>query len=210
MSSKIAKKLGGAMPAGRKRTFDKEKALAEAVKVFWEKGYSGASLSDLTEAMQINKPSLYAAFGNKENVFIEAINHYRGQYGAPHFKQLISDDGDLKERVGRFLRSVASMVSDPKLPGGCLIANCTSETGNEELPEEAIRTVLRINGQSTKAFVEFFESEIDKGNVKTDMPAEVLADYMMTLQFGLSAMARGGVQHERLFKVIEAVSGFFI
>ena len=61
---------------GRPREFDVEEALAAALHVFWEKGYEGASLTDLTEAMGITRPSLYAAFGNKEDLFKRALDLY--------------------------------------------------------------------------------------------------------------------------------------
>ena len=68
------------MTVGRKRAFVKEDALNQAIKVFWTNGYSGTSLTELTQAMHINKPSLYATFGNKEALFLEAMSYYRQQY----------------------------------------------------------------------------------------------------------------------------------
>ncbi len=77
------------MSAGRKRTFDEEQALEAAMRVFWQKGYVGTSLSDLTAALGINKPSLYAAFGNKEQLFASALARYGSRYGLPHAEHLL-------------------------------------------------------------------------------------------------------------------------
>src|ERR1700722_19683823 len=65
------------MPSGRTRQFDTEEALARALAVFWARGYEGATLAELTAAMGINRPSLYAAFGNKEQLFRKALEHYQ-------------------------------------------------------------------------------------------------------------------------------------
>ena len=87
------------MGAGRQREFDKRVALDAAMKVFWANGYSGTSLSDLTDVMGINKPSLYAAFGNKEALFISALDHYTGEHGAPHNQELHKSNKNLRSRL---------------------------------------------------------------------------------------------------------------
>ncbi|KPJ94747.1 MAG: TetR family transcriptional regulator [Gammaproteobacteria bacterium SG8_11] len=197
------------MGAGRQRTFDKQDALSKAMEVFWRKGYSGTSLSDLTEAMGINKPSLYAAFGNKEDLFVSAINQYVNDYGAPHFDKLLNPTSSLKGRVRAYLESIAKMISDSKLPGGCFVTTSTCEAGSDCLPEDAVQTILKINAASTKAFVSFFKDEQAKGNTVSTTSPEVLADYLLTLQFGLAVMARNGIRRDRLEQVIShAVSNF--
>jgi len=197
------------MAAGRQRTFDKEDALIKAMEVFWRKGYSGTSLSDLTEAMGINKPSLYAAFGNKEDLFVSAIKQYVNEYGIPHFEKLMSPDSSFRERVKAYLESIAKMISDSKLPGGCFVTTSTCEAGSDCLPEDAVQTILKINATSTEAFISFFRNEQAKGNIASSASPEVLADYLLTLQFGLAVMARNGIRQDRLKQVIShAVSSF--
>ena len=190
------------MGAGRQRAFDKEEALNKAMEVFWRKGYSGTSLSDLTEAMGINKPSLYAAFGNKEDLFVSAINQYVGEYGIPHFEKLVSPDSSFKDRVKAYLESIAKMISDSKLPGGCFVATSTCEAGGDCLPENAMETILRINTTSTESFISLFRDEQAKGNIVSTAPPEVLADFLLTQQFGLAVMARNGIKEDRLKEVI--------
>ena len=197
------------MGAGRQRTFDKQDALIKAMEVFWRKGYSGTSLSDLTEAMGINKPSLYAAYGNKEDLFVSAIEQYVNDYGIPHFDKLTSSDTGLKERVRAYLESIAKMVSNSRLPGGCFVATSTCEAGSDCLPRDAVQTVIGINAASIKAFVDFFADEQAKGNIASASSPEVLADYLLSLQFGLAVMARDGIGRNRLKQVIgHAVSSF--
>ena len=190
------------MSAGRQRNFDKDDALAKAMEVFWKKGYSGTSLSDLTGAMGINKPSLYAAFGNKEKLFISAINHYVEQHGVPHFEKLLNGERSLKLRVRAYLESIAEMISDTGLPGGCFVATSTCEIASDCIPADAVEAVLMINRASTEAFVSFFKDEQEKGHVSSTTSPEVLADYLLTLQFGLAVMARDGIEKERIDSVI--------
>ncbi len=87
------------MPAGRQREFDEEIALEAAMSAFWANGFSGTSMADLTRAMGINKPSLYAAFGNKEALFVRALTHYLGKHGYPHAEKLQAKDRSLPERL---------------------------------------------------------------------------------------------------------------
>lgn len=191
------------MRAGRQRQFQKEEALARAMEVFWQKGYSGTSLSDLTEAMGINKPSLYATFGNKEKLFVSAINEYVEQYGAPHFDKLLNGNTSLRARVKAYLVSIANMVTNTKLPGGCFVTDSTCEAGSRCLPEGAEDAILAINKASIKAFVSFFRDELSKGHIESSASPDVLADYLLGLQFGVAVMARNGIKRARLENMID-------
>lgn len=189
--------------AGRLRTFEKDEALAKALEVFWLKGYSGTSLSDLTVAMGINKPSLYAAFGNKEKLFVSALKQYVDEYGSPHIDKLLDMQYSLKERVQSYLRSITEMVLDSELPGGCFVTTSTCEAENGCLPEEAIKAIHYINQDTRKNLTELFKEELSKAEASLGASPEVLADFLLTVQFGLAVMARDRVAHERLERVIE-------
>lgn len=191
------------MAVGRNRTFDKEDALLKAMEVFWQKGYSGASLNDLTAEMGINKPSLYAAFGNKEALFVSAVNRYAEKYGVPYFEKLSTPNLSLKARLTAYLESIAIMLTDSKLPGGCFVATSTCEAGSSCLPQQAIENILQINRNSIKGFTEFFKNEQKLGHIKCDNSPELLADYLLTMQFGMAVMARNGASTGRLNQVIQ-------
>jgi len=191
------------MSAGRQREFDKDLALDNAMELFWRDGYNGTSLSDLTSAMGINKPSLYAAFGNKESLFVSALNQYVVKHGSPHFNLLFVADTNLKQRLTNYLKSIAKMLADPKLPGGCFVTTSTCEAGSHSLPEDAVITIKKINKATTKAFIDFFVNEEQQDNLTSTSSAEVLANYFLTLQYGLAVMARNGTKRSTLDKVIE-------
>lgn len=198
------------MSAGRQRKFDIEDALNKAMEVFWQKGYSGTSLSDLTEAMGINKPSLYAAFGNKESLFVDALNQYVNDHGAPHCEKLFDKEAGLRVRLEAYLASIAEMISSSDLPGGCFVTSITCEAGSECLPEGAVQAVRDINNASTEKLVSFFRDEQMKGNIMSTASPAVMADHLLTLQFGLAVMARNGTERDRLKQVISHSVSCFI
>jgi len=197
------------MGGGRQRQFDEQVALDAAMRVFWSNGYSGTALSDLTHVMGINKPSLYAAFGNKEALFIRALSHYVDKHGSPHIEALRTATGSLRSRLSAYLRSIARMVCDPSLPGGCLVAETTSEAGGDCLPAGASQAVAKINQRTRSTLIDFFRHEALAGNFADTSSVEVLADYLLALQYGLAVMARNRTKREILDKVIEfAVADF--
>jgi len=191
------------MGAGRQREFDKEDALDRAMELFWRDGYNGTSLSDLTAIMGINKPSLYAAFGNKEALFISALNQYVKKHGTPHVSQLFVPNAHLKKRLQNYLKSLAKMLTDPTLPGGCFMTTSTCEARGHCLPSNALRTITEINDATTNALVGFFEKEAQQGHLSTTSSPEVLANTLLTLQFGLAVMARNGIKRNVLDKIID-------
>ncbi len=191
------------MGVGRKRNFDTEVALTRAMELFWRNGFNGTSLSQLTAAMGINKPSMYAAFGNKEEVFISALKLYVQKHGVPHFDKLLDEQVSLPQRIQNYLVSVAEMLADKNLPGGCMVTFGTCEAGGDSLPSAAVETVSQTNFKSIELLTEFFKAEQEKGNLAPSSSPEILADLLMTLQFGLAVMARNGVERKRLIRRIQ-------
>src|SRR6195256_347478 len=104
---------------GRPRAFDPDVALDRAMHVFWAKGYEGAALSDLTRAMRINRPSLYAAFGNKEQLFRKVLDRYMNGPLAYFGKAL--EARKARDVIKQIFLGVANMASDPRAPAGCLV-----------------------------------------------------------------------------------------
>src|SRR5881296_1680862 len=116
--TKSVQRRKSTQPMGRPRAFDLEKALDLALRVFWEKGYEGTALSDLTEAMGINRPSLYAAFGNKEALFRKALDRYAD--GPAAYVRHALEEPSARAVVERVFRGTVELLTDPRNPGGCL------------------------------------------------------------------------------------------
>src|ERR1700751_5340012 len=104
---------------GRPRAFDPDAALERAMHVFWAKGYEGASLSDLTQAMRINRPSLYAAFGNKEQLFRKVLDRYVDGPLAYFGKALAAPK--VRDVIEQIFLGAARMAGNPRNPAGCLL-----------------------------------------------------------------------------------------
>jgi AcrR family transcriptional regulator len=190
------------MTAGRNRSFDKDDALEQAMLVFWTNGYPGTSLSDLTNAMEINKSSLYSAFGNKEKLFNQAIDLYSNKYGLVHTDELSKMEKTLAERIRNFLLSIARMITSSNLPTGCLLCNSTSEIAGNCLPDNAAKNISAMNQQTVISLTDFFQKEQQKGNLNDKFSPNTLANYLLTLQFGLAVSARNGSDMEELEEVI--------
>jgi AcrR family transcriptional regulator len=197
------------MTAGRHRGFDKDSALEKAMQVFWKNGYPGTSLTDLTNIMGINKSSLYAAFGNKEELFNQAIEFYLNKHGVVHSAELFRTNKSLKERIGNYLLSIASMSTNQDLPTGCLICHATSEVAGTCLPESSVTNINAINRQTISTLTEFFENEQRLGNLVNENSPSTLANYLLTLQFGLAVSARNGSSMDELAEIVNFSVGQF-
>jgi len=190
------------MAGGRKREFDKQNALDAAMKVFWNKGYLGASLTDLTEGMGINKPSMYATFGNKENLFLEATKHYIDHHAKPHV-DLLSDSGlDLITRIKNYLTSVVAAQCDATSPKGCYISLCVSEAAADCMPIQARALIDEAGGYALAMLTEFLEQDPEAKALKLNEQAAEKALFLVSVLHGTAAMARAGKTMTELNPVI--------
>ena len=170
-------------PLGRPRAFDPNVALDRAMHVFWAKGYEGASLSNLTRAMRINRPSLYAAFGNKEQLFGKVLDRYMSGPLAWFGKALALPKA--RNVVEQIFLGTARMAEDPRAPAGCLLVQGALACGNASARKEvaarraAAEVALRRRLQRAKG-----EGDLPKNA----NPAE-LAGYVMTVIRGMAVQA---------------------
>jgi AcrR family transcriptional regulator len=176
---------------GRPRGFDRAEALDKATRVFWANGYDPTSITELTRAMGIGAPSLYAAFGDKEALFHEAVATYQATYGA-FTVQALAEEPTAKEAVARMLHEAAGHYTDNTHPHGCLVisaaTNCTT-------PEVA--TWLRtLRNNNVKAIA-------DRIAVEFPDEARALAVFTATTIQGMSQQARDGATRADLEGVAE-------
>ena len=184
---------------GRPREFCVHGALAAALRVFWSKGYEGASLSDLTEAMGITRPSLYAAFGNKEALFRKALDLYeREKLG---YMRTALEAPTARGVAERLLRGALQMQSSSCDPKGCLGVISSVACGVEA---EGIKSeVIARRASSHKALVERFEQASREGELPDGLDAEGLARYLLALLQGLSIQAGAGASGEQLRGLVD-------
>lgn len=184
---------------GRPRCFCEEAALDAAMRVFWEKGYEGASLSDLTEAMGINRPSLYAVFGNKEELFRRAMVRY-ADGPAAYIREALMEP-TARAVVEALLKGSVRLLGDPHNPRGCFSVRGALAGGSEA---DAVRDALtqwRRHG----------EAEIQKrlkraqteGDLAKDVDAGDLTRYLTTILNGLGIQAANGASKAELTRVAE-------
>ncbi|OYW44802.1 MAG: TetR family transcriptional regulator [Sphingomonadales bacterium 12-68-11] len=196
----LVMKLGCSLPArGRPREFDTEEALASALRVFWSKGYEGASMADLTEAMGITKPSLYAAFGNKEALFAKALDLYEREKLAYVSKAL--DAPTAKEVAEKLLRGALDMLTGQGSPGACLMVTNSVPCGEDS---ECIREQVVARGAVAKrALLERFEQARREGELPAHIDVEGLCSCLVATMQGMSLQAGAGASHEELEKLVQ-------
>lgn len=184
---------------GRPREFDTDEALAAALRVFWSKGYEGASLTDLTEAMGITRPSLYAAFGNKESLFRKALDLYEQEKLA--YTRCALEAPTAKGVAERMLRgALESQCSDCE-PKGCLRVISSVACGAEA---EAIREeVIARRASSQKALVERFERARAEGDLPPDTDVAGLTNCLIAILQGMAVQAGAGASRADLERLVE-------
>jgi len=191
------------MERGRPRGFDEHQALDAALAVFWRNGYQGSSLAELTHAMDISKPSLYAAFGNKEQLYLSALERYREQQLIKHTEALAAEP-DLKNAMRAFLRSVATMLTAPELPGGCMVVTSAVACDTAALPQRVVAAIgTTVNQSAFGPLKDRLQKELQRRNLPVGTPVEQLADFFTTIMTGMAVMAKVGATQERLFDTIE-------
>jgi len=184
---------------GRPRAFDMDKALDQALHVFWEKGYEGASICDLTEAMGINPPSLYAAFGNKEALFKKALDRYetvRDQIMEEAFAVPTA-----REAMRRLLEGTAERLSDKRNPSGCLLVQ-GALAGSEEC--EAVKRHLALRRAAGEVLIrERLKRAKREGDLPDDADPAALARFVATVMQGMAVQAAGGASSKELRQIVD-------
>ena len=191
------------MERGRPRGFDEHQALDAALAVFWRNGYQGASMTELTQAMGISKPSLYTAFGNKEQLYLTALERYHELQLVKHAEALAAEP-DLKNAMRAFLRSVAVMLTSPDLPGGCMVVNSAVACDITSLPKHVVAAIGNtVNQSSFDLLKDRLQGELQNRQLPHGSNIQQLADFFTTVMTGMAVIAKVGVTQERLFDTIE-------
>ena len=184
---------------GRPRAFDIDRALDRALQVFWRQGYEGTSLSDLTKAMGINRPSLYAAFGNKEELFRKVLDRY-AKGPSSRVSQALSEPSAYAA-AKRLLYANAELQTNPKNPRGCLTVHgaLTCSPENETIRRELASRRLTAGNDLLKRL----EQAKAEGEIPQSADPAELARYFIAVIQGMSVQATSGASRRQLEKVAD-------
>jgi TetR/AcrR family transcriptional regulator, copper-responsive repressor len=188
---------------GRPRSFDIDTALEQATKVFWRLGFQGASMAELTAATGLSKPSLYAAFGDKESLYLQCLNRYVARQVELQVG-LLDQEPDGRKAIEHFMRTMAAMQADPKLPGGCFVVTGTADCGSPATPaavESALRAAL---GGSVDRLQQRLAQAQERGELPPGLDAQQLATLFGTVLTGMAVLSKGGASKQRLDEVVDA------
>ena len=183
---------------GRPRSFDRAAALRCAMDVFWAKGFDGASISDLTTAMGINSPSLYAAFGSKEALFREAVDLYGATEGTENWRALPTAP-TAREAIRRFLEATAVAYTTPGRPQGCLIVLGALHANDGSL--NVCRDLKEHRLGNLEALRERLERGVAEGDLPEGTDCRAMATFYATLQHGMSIQAHDGATRDSLLSI---------
>ncbi|PIL20798.1 hypothetical protein P775_07770 [Puniceibacterium antarcticum] len=187
---------------GRPLSFDREEVLEKAMLAFWDSGYETTSISDLTAAMGVTAPSLYAAFGNKQELFLEAMRRYAGDHTA--LEQSMAEAPTARDAITEMLRGAAMLYTGETTPPGCLLASAAATGSPDAL---AVRDAVAAERRSVRDIIlRRIAVDITKGLLPPDTQPETLADLAIAVTQGMSVLARDGADRERLLAVAEAAS----
>jgi AcrR family transcriptional regulator len=192
-------------PRGRPRSFDETGALEKATQVFWSKGYDGVTIDDLVEGMGVGRPSLYAVFGDKREIFLRVLRGYAERKGALAAKALLSPQG-LHDSIAGFLRFAVESATEKGSARGCLMM-CVAPLVNDA----EVQRFLQSAAAGGAALVERrFRDGISTGEIPSDYPVAARATQVTDLARGLTMRAQIGTPRKTLLKDAAQAADFVL
>ena len=186
---------------GRQRTFEKDEMLKTIMCVFWRNGYAGTSMSDLTKVTGLTKPSLYLAYGNKEEMFKSSLGRYLRMQSEAIGSKLNAQNGSLKGRIGDFLKASALSATQSEFPNGCFILSASTEAHSHAMPKGIRALIDEINATALNMLTDCIAKYTD--GAITHVAARKQAQYILVLQSGVMQMALRGMDYASLEEAIE-------
>ena len=185
----------------RQREFDMADVLDRATRLFWRRGYAGTSLNDLEAETGIGRTSIYAAFGGKEGLFLQVVDHYDATYSVK-LRRALAAGGGVRAAIERYFAELLAAFADPGLPLGCLITNVAVE--GDKGATRLGRKIAASIGRTEDVFYQLIRDGQVSGEVEPAVDARALARYFVAATHGLSTMAKG-LPHTSAQKDVVAV-----
>lgn len=189
------------MKIGRRRSFDPDAVLDTAMELFWARGFQGTSLSELLEATGLSKPSLYAAFGDKEQLYLKALARY-GKIHGMHAIELLNAEPDVVKAIEAFFRVNVDMLAGINRPGGCLVVTGSSACGTGLLPEKINLALMGAHVDVREAIEFRLKRAKIEGQLGATANTEALALYIATVLAGLAIKVKVGASRDQLDSVV--------
>ena len=184
---------------GRPLAFNQDEALDKALNVFWSRGYEGASMAELTEALGINKPSIYAAFGNKEALFRKALARYTASPAA--FVGEAMKEPTARQAVEKMLMQAVDFFCDKSTPNGCMIVQGALTCGQSSYIIQ--KELIAYRGHFERSLTKRFELAELQGDLPQHVNTKQLAKYIATFHQVMSVQATSGATREELLAIVE-------
>jgi AcrR family transcriptional regulator len=188
-------------PIGRPRGFDRDAALEAAMLLFWRKGFAAASMNDLCDAMNIRSPSLYAAFGSKEALYLEAIDHYVRVGGPPIWKALAAGATARLSVEGLLLAGAESLPESPENPAGCMAMLAAI---GDEWPATIAEAARGIRVEMLGMLRSRLEAGVANGDLAAATDIDNLSRFYLCVLQGMAVQARDGANSEALRGLVAA------
>jgi AcrR family transcriptional regulator len=182
----------------RQRTFDRDLALEQALRAFWRRGYEATSIAELTAAMGIKPPSLYAAFGDKRRLFEEVVARYQRTYGA-FTTRALNEEPTGRQAIERVLREAAAEYADAAHPPGCMIVSSAVNCGPESAEVEELLREHRK--EATAALKRRIDDDLAAGRIPAGTDTAGMAAFYACVIQGMSTQSRDGAGPAELRRI---------
>jgi AcrR family transcriptional regulator len=183
--------------AGRPREFDRDAALQIAMKLFCKHGFEGVSIADLTAAMNISAPSLYAAFGPKEALFREALALYQQRPNLPQF----ACQGSVREQLKTLLYDTVRSATDPDYPAGCMVSAGMLACRPEH--EGLADSIADLRTARCAMVSKHLQDAVASGELPADTDTQAIGRFVMALAQGIAIQAHDGAPAAELYALVD-------
>ena len=187
--------LAQSKKVGRPRAFDRDVALNRALETFWKSGYEPTSVAELCKAMKINSPSLYLSFGNKAQLFLEAVEHYENRYWSEPW-QILEAEPDIRLAVEKFLDASAVILTSPETPFGCVVVLSATNVSPDSI--EVDNRLRELREVTRTKLIARFKRALKEKDLPDGSSAEALAGVFTAVLQGMSIQARDGASRAQL------------
>ena len=167
---------------------------------FWRRGYEGTSMADLVQALGIASARIYAAFGSKQDLFREAVQHYEAGDGG-FADRAMAQEPRVGDALARVLRDAVATYTDDAHPLGCMVV--TAATNCAEENEAVAAWLAEHRRQRTQSLIDRLPRALDEGELRAGTDVQALGDFYATQLHGISVQARDGVPRQRLLAAVQ-------